>query len=301
VRAIPFAKAHGLGNDFLILRAAEAHGCDLSELALRLCERHSGLGADGMVVLGPSPEAAASFRIFNSDGSEASLSGNALRCAAAWLLQSSGQQPLTGQIIQLDSRVGRRTLHFVERAHGRWVFRAEIGAPSFRASDIPFRPRPESGVPAEPIVEFPLPVGDETVRATILHMGNPQCIVFVEDLDTTDWLGLGAELERHPWFPDRANIGFVRLLSADRLQARFWERGAGHTLSSGTGSCACAVAAHLAKTTSRQVTIELERGEMNVYWREDGVVELTGSAEIVAEGTAYVPQALPLSDGGMRG
>jgi diaminopimelate epimerase len=116
-------------------------------------------------------------------------------------------------------------------------------------------------------------------------MGNPQCILLVEDFGALDWLGLGAELERHPFFPDRANIGFVRVVSHVRIEARFWERGAGYTLASGTGSCACAVAAHLAGKTKRRVLVALERGELEVNWRADEMVELTGPAEITVAGT----------------
>jgi diaminopimelate epimerase len=253
-------------------------GISPSELATSMCDRNAGVGADGFVVLGPSTTTDASFRIYNSDGSEAGLSGNAMRCAAAWLL-SKRQGPLDR--IALDTRVGTREVHFVERLAKEWSLRAEIGYPSFAAVDVPFRPPTPVG---EPIMNFPLPVGDVTVSATILCMGNPQCILLVDDFAELDWMGLGADLERHPYFPDRANIGFARVENTERIEARFWERGAGHTLASGTGSCACAIAAHLAGKTGRRVRVALERGELDVHWREDGMVELTGPAIITLEG-----------------
>ncbi len=275
---IPFAKAHGLGNDFLLVEQGSIGAAAHSELAVRMCDRHTGAGADGLVVLGPSSVADASFRIYNSDGSEAGLSGNAVRCAAAWLL-SRGEKP--AERITLETRVGIRDLFFLRKQEREWILRTEIGKPAFAAADVPFRPpRPAR----EPIVNYPLPAGDTTVNTTILSMGNPQCILVVEDFDALDWMGLGAELERHPYFPDRANIGFVRLIGEDLIEARFWERGAGHTLASGTGSCACAVAAHLAGKTGRRVRVALERGELEVNWREDNMVELTGPAEITVEG-----------------
>lgn len=274
--SLPFTKAHGLGNDFLLVRAEEIAQVDRQELARRICDRYTGVGADGLVVLGDSDHADASFRIYNSDGSEAGLSGNALRCAAAWLLQREKRDK-----IRLDTKVGPRDVFFVEERQGTFILRAEIGVPSFSAEGVPFRPLSTA---KEPIVDYPLPVGDVTVPVTVLWMGNPQCIVMRDETQEWDWKSLGADIERHPYFPDRANVGFVRVLGENRVEARFWERGAGHTLASGTGSCACAVAAHLSGRTGRQVTVEVELGRMEVSWRPDGMVELTGPAEVTAEG-----------------
>jgi len=279
---IPFSKAHGLGNDFLLVEQRSLGECLPEVLAQRMCDRHTGAGADGLVVLGPSSLADASFRIFNADGSEAGLSGNALRCAAASLLSRNAEP---AQRIVLETRVGVREMFFLGKQENEWILRAEIGRPSFAAADVPFRPpQPVS----EPITNYPLPVGDTTVQATVLSMGNPQCILLVEDFESLDWMGLGAELERYAYFPDRANIGFVRAVSQDRIEARFWERGAGHTLASGTGSCACAVATNLARKTGRRVRVSLERGEMEVNWRQDGMVELTGPAVLTVSGTFFL-------------
>ncbi len=275
---IPFVKAHGLGNDFLLLEESCVAGRDLGELAARICDRHSNVGADGIVVLGAAEGVDGTFRIFNSDGSEASLSGNALRCAAA--LVASRRKMHAGKI-SFATAVGKRQMEMVAQRGATWVFRAEMGVPDFSAARVPFRP----GVDVtEPIRAFPMPVDERTFPATILFMGNPQCIVFQDNGAEFDWQWAGARLERHPYFPDRANIGFVRVLRDDRIEVRFWERGAGRTLASGTGSCACAVAAHLNGKTGRRVQVMLERGEMEVNWRDDGMVELTGPAEIVAEG-----------------
>ena len=279
---IPFAKAHGLGNDFLLVEQGSIGSRAPGELAVRMCDRHSGAGADGLVVLGPSSTTDASFRIYNADGSEAGLSGNALRCAAAWLLSRSTNP---AERVALDTRVGMRKLFYLKKLESAWMLRAEIGHPSFAAADVPFRPPKPA---REPVVGYPLPVGDVTVSATILFMGNPQCILLVEDFESLDWMGLGADLERHAYFPDRANIGFVKVISAEHIEARFWERGAGHTLASGTGSCACAVAAHLAGKTGRRVRVALERGELEINWRDDGMVELTGPAVITFEGTFFL-------------
>jgi diaminopimelate epimerase len=278
---VPFTKAHALGNDFLLVHSVELGSHDPGRFAIQICDRHSGVGADGLVTLAPAADADAIFRIYNSDGSEAALSGNALRCAAAWLAAKKEFPP---RKVTLATRLGVRELYFLEHRGNHWLFRAVIGKPAFGAADVPFRPPARSVPLREPIVGFPLPVGDTTIPATILAMGNPQCIILVEDWSLVDWRGIGTEVERHPYFPDRVNVGFVRVVAEDRVEARFWERGAGHTLASGTGSCACVVAAHLAGKTLRRVAVVLERGEMEVHWRDDGVAELTGPAAIVAEG-----------------
>jgi diaminopimelate epimerase len=288
-RQIPFAKAHALGNDFLLVEASDVAAIERDGLAKQMCDRHAGIGADGLVILGVSTSEDASFRIYNADGSEATLSGNALRCAAAWLMSRKGSAVSPGAELALATRVGARTLYYLGRSRAEWLFRAEMGKPCFAAAEVPFRPpRPA----AEPIVQFPLPVGDATLSATILSMGNPQCIMFLDEEPSLDWMAVGPEIERHPFFPDRTNVGFVRVHGRDRIEARFWERGAGHTLASGTGSCACAIASHLAGKTGRRATVEVERGAMEVNWREDGVVELTGPAEMVAEGTFIFREAL---------
>jgi diaminopimelate epimerase len=282
---IPFAKSHALGNDFLLVDAGSLAGQAPEELARRACDRHTGLGADGLVVLGESADADAWFRIFNADSSEAELSGNALRCAAAWLLarrEQEGKPMPRGSAIRLATLVGPRRVTFLSREGAAWRLCGEIGRPIFSAAAIPFRPPKPA---REPILSFPLPVSDVTVEATVLSMGNSQCVVFLEEWAAVDWQGLGAEIESHTYFPHRTNAAFARLAGPDRLEARFYERGAGHTLASGTGASAVAVAAHLTGRAGRQVTIVAERGEMIVHWRDDEMVELTGPAEIIATGS----------------
>jgi diaminopimelate epimerase len=278
-----FVKAHGLGNDFLLLEAAAVD--DPARLARQICARHTGVGADGIVLLGPAEDADASFRIFNADGSEAELSGNAMRCAVAWLAAERGLAP--GARLRLATRVGLRTHELLERRGQRFVFRSEIGRPVFEPARIPFAPPAPVPVPA---VELPLEVAGRRLTATVLWMGNPQCVLLVDDLAELDWQRLGPAVERHPWFPERINASFGCVVAADRVVARFWERGVGPTQASGTGSCAVAVAAALAGRTGRRVRVETELGELAVHWRDDDVVELVGPAELVARGTFWRPE-----------
>ncbi len=281
---IRFAKAHGLGNDFLMIEESALTGRDPAALARAICDRHTGVGADGLTPLAPLGERRSKFRIFNADGSEAELSGNAMRCAALWLA-SREPSPEPGLVLTLETRVGPKRHVFLGRDGARWLFRSEIVHPSFEPEKIPFHPPKPVAAPA---TDYPLPLGDDVLRVTPLWMGNPQCIVLVENWHDPDWLALGREIERHPFFPERVNAGFVRVLGPDRIEVRFWERGAGHTLSSGTGSCACAVAAAINGKTGRRVAVQTEIGELQVHWREsDDVVELTGPAELVAEGVFH--------------
>lgn len=282
---IPFVKAHGLGNDFLLVEEAALPGEPPAEVARAICDRHTGVGADGLVLLGPETGGAASFRIFNADGGEAELSGNAMRCAAALLVSRRKSAKPDSEAI-LDTHVGRKHHKFRGRQGDAWVFESEIAKPVFTPEKIPFQaPNP---LP-EPVLDFPLPVGDDTLPVTVLWLGNPQCITFVEHFGAVDWLGLGQAIEWHPYFPERANVGFVRIIARDRIEVRFWERGVGHTLASGTGSCACAVAAALHGKTGRRVIVETELGEMGVNWRTaDDVVELTGPAKFVARGAFFL-------------
>ena len=282
---IRFAKAHGLGNDYLVIEESALGARLPSDVARAICHRNTGVGADGIAVVSPAGERRSKFRIFNADGSEAGLSGNAMRCAVTWLV-SRVQAPEPGLELTLETRVGPKRHIFRGRRGSEYIFESEIVRPEFSAGKIPFRPpKPVT----EPMTEFPLPIGDEVLHVTPLWMGNPQCIALVDDLRLIDWMGLGPEIENHPFFPERANAGFVRVISPDRIEARFWERGVGHTLASGTGSGACAVAAAVNGRTGRRVTIQTELGEMQVHWREtDDVVELIGPAEVVAEGVFYL-------------
>lgn len=278
--AIRFVKAHGLGNDFLLVEAAQV--ADPAALAVAICARHTGVGADGIVVLGPAAEADASFRIFNADGSEAELSGNAMRCAVAWL--AARRQAAPGTELRLATRVGRRTHRLLAQRDRCWWFRSEIGQPVFAPERIPFAPPVAVSVP---VVDFPLEVEGQRWAATALWMGNPQCVVFVERWEGWDWQRVGAAIEQHRWFPQRVNATFARWLGADRLEARFWERGVGPTEASGTGSCAAAVAAAVSGRTGRHVRVQTLRGELEVLWGADDRVELIGPAELVAEGVFW--------------
>lgn len=287
-RSVPFTKAQAHGNDFLLVEARLVRPRDALSLAKAICDRHFGIGADGLILARPAGrKAIVKVRIINADGSEAEISGNGVRCAAAWFLER--HKGASGNLT-VATKAGAREVELLERRGRRFLFRTELGKPIFAPERVPFAP-PRSprraGRTAEPILDYAIPVGDEVVHATVLSVGNPQCVLFLDDFEMMDWMELGQELESHPYFPQRTNVTFVKVKSPTELEARFYERGVGKTLASGTGSCAAAVAAHLARGTGREVAVHTLGGVLQVRWREDGILEQVGQAETVAEGRFF--------------
>ncbi|MBI4463605.1 MAG: diaminopimelate epimerase [Acidobacteria bacterium] len=278
---IPFTKAHGTGNDFLILEASRELPLPSPPWRRRLCDRRYGIGADGILFLSiPATQlgADAELRVFNSDGGEAEISGNGTRCAAAYLVHTGRGGPK----LTIQTPAGRKTLTLLSQQENRFGFEMAMGDPVFSPSQIPFQP---SQPVAEPVIGFPLPLSSGSQTATVASMGNPHCSIAVEDFDW-DWKALGAEIERHPFFPNRTNVEFYRIVSEQEIEVRYWERGVGVTLSSGTGSCAAAVAAILNQKVRGPVTVRTLGGDLSVRWDPEGVF-LTGPAEIICEGECF--------------
>jgi len=253
-------KAHAYGNDFLFVPAADAPD-SLSELARRLCHRHEGIGADGLILYELRPSGA-TMRLFNADGSLSELSGNGLRCLAALVARAQAAKP--GASIAVATDAGTKTLELMEQEGERYTFRAGMGVP-------------------ENLREETIEVAGESIRASVLRMGNPQCIVLGPLPDAERFNRLGPRLSTHPMFPAGTNVEFAHVEAPDRVTILIWERGVGPTTSSGTGSSASAVAAAAHGGASRSVDVVAPGGTQRVEWREDGVY-LTGWAEIVMEG-----------------
>jgi len=297
---IPFYKAHGMGNDFLIIdlnSVSLAGDGALSHLAKRMCDRHRGVGADGIALIRTGtdyPQFDFSIRFFNSDGSEPEMSGNGIRCAAAvhhWKSPGSSKETVVG------SAVGPRILQLVQRQGARFTYRAEMGIPKFKAEEIPFTSDEmpdENRLTEEPgVVGVPLRAGDRTFEITAMSVGNPQCIILVDDFDSFEWQRYGRILESHPRFPRKTNVEFVRVIDNHKVEIRIWERGAGHTESSGTGSIASALGAILNGRASSPITVVTEGGELKVEWGgDDQAVFLTGDAEVICEGIFVCPDGI---------
>ena len=260
---IPFAKTHGARNDFLLTWRDHlpVEAGDAATLARAICERHTGVGADGWILIGPGTEGAhASIELWNSDGSRSEISGNGTRCAAALVVETGKE---TGEI-RIATGAGIKTRRLLDRQGRHYSFEMNMGRAAveeLHSNLVPGR------------------------ACVILNVGNPQCAVFARDFDF-DWKTLGADLERHPRFPNRTNVSFIRVVDEHNLYVRFFERGAGETMSSGTGSTG-AVAAALARGLVRSpVNVFTPAGPLKLASRNDDLY-LEGPAEIVAEGEFY--------------
>lgn len=285
-----FTKFHGYGNDYIVVETEQAAGVGASDDApdafagfvRRICERHYGAGADGVALVGAAEDGVAAdfrVRIFNPDGSEAAMSGNGTRCAAAYLHFA---ERWTRDELRLSTRAGVKFYRLRERlGEGRYRFEAEIGKPVFASAAIPML----TGEPREFVRNYALEVTrGETVAVTALQMCNPNCCIFVPDFESLDWRRIGRLIESHAQFPERTNVEFVRVRDRHSIEVRVWERGVGETLSSGTGACASAVAAAYNDLTDRRVRVEMPGGLLAVHWRDDGEALLTGDAAFIYRG-----------------
>ncbi|MFQ5789706.1 MAG: diaminopimelate epimerase [Acidobacteriota bacterium] len=284
-----FAKTEALGNDFLLVPEEGIRGWkDRSALARSMCHRLKGLGADGLIFFSRAGEGRDyTMKLLNPDGSDAEISGNGLRCLGAYL-------KLSGRVLDdrftIETGSGARRLEMVSRDGPRFVFRADMGAPRLESEAVPFQSGPPSSPDAgtKPAIGVPLEVGGRTVQITALSMGNPQCVLFVDRLEFDQLRELGPRIETHPRFPQRTNVEFVEVRNRSELAIGIWERGAGETAASGTGSAAATVAAVLSGKAGEKVTVHCPGGDLEVEWRGRQRVYVTGEAVVVAEGSLYL-------------
>jgi diaminopimelate epimerase len=283
---ITFTKFHGLGNDFIVTNSRYNSG-DPGRLAQSICERHTGVGADGLLLL-QKPRSASNHcrvRFFNADGSEAEMSGNGIRCAGAFLVRENRRL----RTLRVETASGVKILEIQPTAaqmeQGKWTFRVNMGRPILDPEKIPF----VAGTHPSPVVGYPVRTAHGVLAATVTSMGNPHCSIFVEDFSSIPWEDVGREIERSTFFPNRTNVEFVRVLSKTEIEVRYWERGVGKTMSSGTGSCGAAVACILNGFTRRAVKVRTLGGTLQIQWHENKEVLLSGPAELIADGVYYPP------------
>ena len=271
-----FIKMHGLGNDFVFLdRFSVSADEDYPELAKQLCHRNFGIGGDGLVVILPSKVADARMRIINSDGSEPEMCGNGIRCFARYVYD---QGIVLNNPMRVETLAGVLTIHLTIKEAQVQGVRVDMGEPILRADLIPVLAQ------GEPVVGETLEVLGETFQYTAVSMGNPHCVIFVEDFTTLDFERFGPAIEKHALFPRKTNVEFIQINSPQEMTMKVWERGAGPTLACGTGACASAVAAVLNHKTERAVTIHLPGGDLLIEWGLDNHVYMTGPATYVFKG-----------------
>lgn len=273
---IRFTKMHGIGNDYIYINCMESTPDRLPELAIEMSDRHFGVGGDGIVLICPSEVADFKMRMFNNDGSEARMCGNASRCIARYVHDHG----LTDQRrISLETLSGIKVLSLNMNSGGEVEsVTVDMGEPEFTPGLIPVV------TASERMVEEDVETSCGDVKVTAVSMGNPHGVIFVDRIEDVDFETLGPELESHDIWPDRANIEFLEVISRSEARMRVWERGTGETLACGTGACASAVAAILTGRCDRKVTIHLRGGNLEIEWSEDGHVMMTGGATEVFDG-----------------
>jgi diaminopimelate epimerase len=271
---LEFTKLHGTANDFVYVDARRGLPADPARLASRLCDRHRGIGADGLILLLPSEIADCRMRIFNADGSTAEMCGNGIRGFAKFVLDGG---LLAVNPLHVETDAGVKTLR-AELAGGRVARVAvDMGTPEWSGRRIPVDADGE-------VIERPLEVAGRTWAVTCVSMGNPHCVVFLDDVASLPLAEIGPRFEHHPFFPKRVNTEFIRVVGPARLEMRVWERGAGETMACGTGACAAAVAAARTGRAERRSVVALAGGELEIEWRADDHVVMTGDAVEVFSG-----------------
>lgn len=280
-----FIKMQGAGNDFVMLRPDEINQ-DWSQMAMTLCNRRFGIGADGIILALPSNKADVRMRIFNSDGSEAETCGNGLRCLAKYALLNNIIKPGSPFII-VETIPGVRKINLGYKGSELIYIQVGIGVPKFKATEIPLKIDFSKSklLDAYPILDYPLVVDDNTFSLSFVSMGNPHAVHFIDnEVAEFPLLEIGPQIEHHPLFPKRVNFEIARIINRQKIEMRVWERGAGETLACGTGACAVAVAAQLHNYIDNKVDIILPGGILNIEWDGRGEVLMSGPAEVVFSG-----------------
>lgn len=272
-----FTKMQGIGNDYVYVDCFKETVEHPSELAIKISDRHFGIGSDGLILIKPSKNADFEMEMYNADGSPGGMCGNGIRCVAKYVYDK-GLTEKTDITVEAGGSVKYLKLT-VENGEVSQV-KVNMGKPELEAGKVPVETDKEQWV------DEPLKVGEDTYQVTCVSMGNPHCVTFFkEDVRELDLPEIGPDFENHACFPQRVNTEFINVLDRKNLRMRVWERGSGETLACGTGACAAGVAAMLNGYTEDEVTVHLLGGDLKIQWdREEDLVYMTGPAAIVFEG-----------------
>ena len=270
---VKFTKMHGIGNDFVVIDCRNIESSRITSAAKMLCDRRFGIGADQLLLVLDSDIADFRMGIFNADGSEVEMCGNGIRCFAAYLYSRGLTKKLEMEIETLAGII-RPTLR-------EDLVEVNMGEPVLEGRKIPVNLDGQ-------VLSSPLVVDDRTFHMTCVSMGNPHCVIFVDDVENFPVARYGPLIEKHELFPNRINVEFVEVINDREVRMRVWERGSGETLACGTGACATAVASILNEKTHRRITVHLAGGDLDILWGEDNLVYMTGPAEEVFEGTIEI-------------
>lgn len=276
-KTMKFAKMHGAGNDYIYVNAMQERVLSPSELAVKVSDRHFGIGSDGLVLIMSSKKADFRMRMFNSDGSEAEMCGNASRCVGKYVYDKKLTNKTT---VTLETKAGIKILHLqVEKGKVKKV-KVDMGEPLLDSFLIPVVSKNKR------VVMEPLEIDGETHEITCVSMGNPHAVTFKRNIDSINLELLGPKFEKNQVFPKYTNTEFVEIIDSENARMRVWERGAGETLACGTGACAVLVAGVLCGKLDTRATIELRGGNLEIEWdRNSNHIYMTGEAKLVFEGT----------------
>jgi len=274
--SIPFCKFHGFGNDYIVIERDDIKGTvTLPDLAVNICRRNAGVGADGIAVLERLDDAIADYycEIVYPDGSFAGFSGNGTRCAVAYLHHKG---LWTDDDLRLRTRSGIKNYRLIERiGDGDFYFEAEIGKPKFASEEVPIL----TATRRDAVVNEPIDIDGKYYAVSTVNVGNPVACIFVDNFNF-DWRAVGKAMETHEKFPERSNIVFVKVVDAENIEIRIWERGAGETAASGTCSSGAAILSSFLLKTSRKVSVHSEGGTTDIVWRDDDAIVIKGTAEL---------------------
>lgn len=275
-----FTKMQGLGNDYVYVNCFQEKIENPAELARFVSNRHFGVGADGLILIKPTPLADCEMEMYNADGSQGAMCGNGIRCVAKYAYDYG---LVNKETITVNTKSGIKTLELTVENGKVSRVKVNMGAPILEAQKIPILCQKDQAV------QMPLEVDGKTYLITGVSMGNPHAVVCVEDVKGLNLTELGPKFENHPAFPDRVNTEFIRVLDRSTVEMRVWERGSGETLACGTGACAVAVACILNGYTDERVTVKLLGGDLDIYWdRSENLVYMTGPAVTVFDGELFL-------------
>ena len=277
---------HGLGNDFVMVDCLQGSPIPeerLSALSQAACTHHFGVGADGLILILPDDEADYRMRMFNPDGSESEMCGNGIRCFAKYLFDAD---LIKSDSISVATQMGLQHIEIPQQDENSDVLkvRVDMGKPRLAREEIPMRELSNGQQSNDQVINEELQVGDQTHRITAVSMGNPHCVIFVDDVESVPLKEWGLKIEHHDMFPERTNVHFVQVLGPGKLWMRTWERGAGDTLACGSGACSVAVAAALNGKSPRTALVHLPGGDLEIEWAENDHVYMTGPAATVFSG-----------------
>lgn len=277
-----FTKMHGIGNDYVYVNCFKEQVVNPSEIAKKVSDRHFGIGSDGLILIKPSDVADFEMDMYNADGSQGAMCGNGIRCVAKYVYDYG----LTDKTrIHVATKSGIKVLDLTVKDGKVQEVCVDMGAPILKPDEIPVDVQAAEAAGEERLVNWPIQVNGAPYHMTCVSMGNPHCIVQVEDPGRLVIEEIGPKFENHLVFPDRVNTEFIRVLDRKTVEMRVWERGSGETLACGTGACAVAVACILNGWTEDEVTVKLLGGPLRIFWdREKNTVFMTGPATVVFDG-----------------